>query len=96
MRERGDRSLGSVAIAASKRASCIWEEENRVGESAPIAARDHTRESKKDGEGGKRKDGEGRETPALLLTVRSAWPPTTSSTGISTTVTSTCGGGGGG
>ena len=100
MRERGDRNFDSVAIAARKRTSCVWEEENRVGENAPIAdafaARDLTWESKRYREEEKGRDREGRWTPVLMLTVRSAWLPTTTSTSISTTVTSTCGGGGGG
>jgi hypothetical protein len=42
----GNRNFGGVAIAARKRAYGVWEEEKRVGESAPIAdafaARGHT------------------------------------------------------
>jgi hypothetical protein len=42
----GDRNFG-VAMAARKRVPGVWEEEKRVGKSAPIAdaftARDHTR-----------------------------------------------------
>src|ERR1700733_8722852 len=62
----GDRNFGGVAIAARKRASGVWEEEKRVGESSPIAdafaARDHTREQKND------EEGRGGVTSALLLT----------------------------
>jgi hypothetical protein len=53
----GDRNFGGVVIAARKRASGVWQEEKRVGESPPIAdvfaARDHTREQKKDDEEGR-------------------------------------------
>src|SRR5258708_30991354 len=75
----GDRNFGGAVIVARKRASSVWEEEKRVGESAPIAdafaLRDHTRERKKDEEGKKKgKDGVvrggggGGVAPALLLT----------------------------
>jgi hypothetical protein len=72
----GDRNFGGVAIRARKRASGVWEEEERVSERPPIAdafaAQDHTREWKKDEEGKKVKDEEGRGgggvAPALLLT----------------------------
>src|SRR5258707_11364351 len=72
----GDRNFGGAVIVARKRASSVWEEEKRVGESAPIAdaftLRDHTRERKKDEEGKKKgKDGVGGGggvAPALLLT----------------------------
>jgi hypothetical protein len=73
----GDWNFGGVAIAARKRASGVWEEENSVGESAPIAdafaLRDHTRERKNNEEGKKKgKDevggGGGEAAPALLLT----------------------------
>jgi hypothetical protein len=58
----GDWNFGSLAvsIAARKRASGVWEEEKRVGESPPIAdafaARNHTWERKKGEEGKKGKD----------------------------------------
>ena len=58
-------------MAARRRASGVWEEENKVGEGAPIAdafaARDHnTRErEKKDEEKGR---GDKGGAPALLLT----------------------------
>jgi hypothetical protein len=85
--QAGNWNFGSVAIAARKRASGVWEEK-RVGKSPLIAERDHTREQKKEEEGKKGKDEKGRG-PRRLRPI-CPWLTTTSTTG-----TSTCGGGSG-